>query len=125
MKVFQAEIKDKKLLVYAPSLLPNPVEAVNIPILGQGGDSKGIVVISETEAAYIPNTTPDLSSNIDIVIAAYNATISALNAISGGVLDANAGGAITTGSFKSGISQGVDGINQAISQLNELKGRLK
>uniref|UniRef100_A0AAU8B2W7 Uncharacterized protein n=1 Tax=Dulem virus 29 TaxID=3145747 RepID=A0AAU8B2W7_9CAUD len=125
MKIFQAQIKEKKLLITAPGLMPTPVEGVGIPTLGQGGDSTGILIISESESMYIPNKTPDLSDNIDYIIAACNSIISALNSISGGVLDANAGGAITTGNFKSGIQSGVDGINQAINNLNNLKGRLK
>ena len=95
------------------------------PILGQGGNSEGVVVISKDELAYIPNTTTDLSDNITQVVNAFNSIVSALNAISSGVLPENGGGAITTGGFASGISEGVSGINNAISALNELKGRLK
>lgn len=125
MRVFSAKIEQGQLKINAPKLEPLPLVSSGIPILGQGGDSTGIVVISEKESAYIPNTTPDLSADIDIVVAGFNSVISALNSISGGVLPSNAGGAITTGDFTSGISSGVSGINDAISKLNELKGKLK
>lgn len=125
MKVFSARIEQGQMKITTPGFSITPTIGKEIPILGQGGDSTGIVVISETEAAYIPNTTPDLSNDIDIVVAGFNSVISALNSISSGVLPSNGGGAITTGDFTSGISSGVSGINDAISQLNELKGRLK
>ena len=125
MKVLSAKIEGGQLKINTPDYDITPTIGQQIPILGQGGDSSGIVVISETESAYIPNTTPDLSNDIDIVVAGFNSVISALNSISGGVLPSNAGGAITTGDFTSGISSGVSGINDAISKLNELKGKLK
>lgn len=125
MKVFWAKIQQGQILIDAPKLEPMPVIGSGIQIIGQGGDSNGVLVISENEAAYIPNTTPDLAQDIDIVINGFNSVISALNAISGGVLPSNAGGAITTGGFTSGIKSGVSGINEAISALNNLKKVLK
>lgn len=95
------------------------------PILGQGGDSTGIVVISQSELAYIPNTTPDLSSNIDYVVAGLTGAINALTAIASGVNASNGGGAITTGTFASGINSGKSEIQTAIDNLNKLKGVLK
>lgn len=98
---------------------------LNCPILGQGGNSEGVVVISETELAYIPNTTPDLSDNIDAIVEALNAIVQTFTDISSGVLPSNEGGAITTGGFASGISAGNQSLQGVITKLNELKARLK
>lgn len=118
MQMFSAQIKNGQLMA-------DGGQVVNCPILGNGGDSSGVIVISGSELAYIPNTTPDLSDNIDYIVAALNSISSALNSISSGVLPENGGGAITTGGFTSGIEQGTNGISQAVNNLNKLKARLK
>lgn len=118
MRVFNANVSGGQVFI-GGNVVPG------CPILGNGGDSSGILVISQSELAYIPNTTPDLSQNIDIMIAAINGAINALNAISSGVLASNGGGAITTGTFATGIQAGVQELQTAIENLNALKGVLK
>lgn len=55
MRIFEATCAAKIVLVNG-----NPV--VNCPILGEGGNSSGYLVISESDLFYIPKITPDVKS---------------------------------------------------------------
>lgn len=113
MRVFSAKIEKGHLIA-------DGGEVVDCPIIGQGGDSTGVLVISAGELAYIPNTTPDLSDCIDDTIKGLQGAADALNAVQGGAADP-----ITYGAFQSAISSGVASIAAAVEALGQLKGRLK
>lgn len=113
MRVFQARIEKGHLMA-------DGGEVFDCPIIGQGGDSSGVLVISAGELAYIPNTTPDLSDCIDSAVKGLQGAADAFNAVQGGAADP-----ITYGAFQGAVSSGVASITAAISALNELKGRLK
>lgn len=118
MRVFSANVTNGQVMADGGIVF-------DCPILGQGGDSTGVLVISENELAYIPNTTPDMAEEITIIKTVLGDIATTFNAISSGVLPSNAGGAITSGSFTSGISEGISKINSAIENLNKLQEVLK
>lgn len=104
MQIFKATCKSKQVL------LDNAV-VPNCPILGEGGDSSGWLVIADAEFVYLPKTTPDISEFI-------GHTMNALQVIASGVLKSNAGGDITTANFSTDLLK-------VRSDLEKLKGRLK
>lgn len=83
----------------------------NCPILGEGGASEGYLVIAEDEAVYLPKTAPDTKSTLELFGACIDTLVS-------GILDANAGGSIVAGSFKSDLAN-------LKSQVEALKGALR
>lgn len=113
MRVFSAKVINGEVIA-------DGGKVVSCPILGQGGDSSGVLIISAGELAYIPNTTPDVSECIDGAVKGLQGAVDALNAVQGGAADP-----ITYGAFMGAVSSGVASITSAISSLNELKGRLK
>lgn len=83
----------------------------NCPILGEGGASEGYLVIAEDEAVYLPKTAPDTKTTLELFAACIDAMVS-------GILDANVGGAIVSGSFKADLAN-------IKTQVEALKGALK
>ena len=83
----------------------------NCPILGEGGASEGYLVIAEGDLVYLPKTAPDTKTTLDLFAACIDALVS-------GILDANAGGAIVSGSFKADLAN-------IKTQVEALKGALK
>ena len=83
----------------------------NCPILGEGGASEGYLVIAEGDLVYLPKTAPDTKTTLDLFAACINALVS-------GILDANVGGAIVSGSFKTDLAN-------IKTQVEALKGALK
>lgn len=104
MKIFPAN--RKKGVVYA-----NGGAVLNCPVLGEGGESEGWLIMAEDELVYIPRTSPDLSTTLQ-----YLSTT--LSTIASGIFQANMGGDITSPSFATDIA----GIK---NQVDELRGKLR
>jgi len=77
MKIFDASVSGG--IVSA-----NGGEVQNCPILGQGGDSSGYLVIAEDKLVYLPKTTPDVQSLI-VILESLCDKLTALTVITGGV----------------------------------------
>lgn len=104
MQVFKARVEDGK--VYQGDKV---VE--DCPINGIGGDSEGVIVISQDELIYIPKTQPDLNDTLEILFNMVNTIVS-------GILDANLGGAIKDGSFNANMAN-------IATEIQTLQGKLK
>lgn len=104
MKLFDAEVKEKVVFV-------NGLPVVDCQILGEGGDSKGVVVMAESELAYIPNTSPDLSTTLKILS-------TMLSTLASGIYAKNGGGDIVSPTFATDLAD-------LKMQVEELKGVLK
>lgn len=104
INVFNANFDGKAVFVEG--------KKVNVAINGEGlGASSGYLVISETEAVYLPKTTPDVKEFIEIMSAS-------LSIIKSGIFNSNLGGDIKQPTFDADI------IAQK-QKLESLKGRLK
>lgn len=104
MKIFNATVNEGKVLV-------NGQEVPNCPILGEGGQSSGFLVMAENELVYLPKTSPDLSQTLQLLS-------TSLSTIATGIYQANLGGDITNPTFASDLA--------AIqSQVDELRGALR
>ncbi len=55
MRIFSANVVSGAVVVSGGAV-------PNCPILGEGGDSSGYLVIDGTELVYLPKTTPDVKS---------------------------------------------------------------
>ena len=77
---------------------------IDCPVLGEGGDSEGVIVMAENELVYIPKRSPDLSTT--------------LSTIASGVFQANMGGDITKPTFAQELAD-------IKTQVDELRGKLK
>lgn len=84
---------------------------VNCPILGEGGDSKGFIIMAEDELVYIPKTSPDLLKTLELLS-------TTLTTIASGVFQANLGGDITSPTFAQELAD-------LKTQIDELRGKLK
>ena len=84
---------------------------IDCPVLGEGGDSEGVIVMAEGELVYIPKRSPDLSTTLQLLS-------TALFTIASGVYQANMGGDITSPTF----AQELADIKK---QVDELRGKLK
>ena len=84
---------------------------VDCPVLGEGGDSEGVLIMAEGELVYIPKRSPDLSTTLQILS-------TALFTIASGIFQANLGGDITSPTF-------AQEITDLKKQVDELKGKLK
>lgn len=104
MKIFDGELTDGKLKVQG-----NIVEGC--PVLGEGGDSTGVVFLAEGDLVYIPKRSPDLSQTLQLL-----STI--LSTIATGVFQKNLGGDITTQTFATELAE-------LKKQVDELKDKLK
>lgn len=104
MKIFNAKCEGGKVIV-------NGLAVENCPILGEGGESSGFVVMAEGELVYLPKTSPDLYTTLQ-----YLST--ALHTIATGIFQQNGGGNITTGSF-------AGDLGTIKAQVDELRGALK
>lgn len=104
MKIFEASVKGGQVIADGGIIL-------SCPILGDGGDSTGYLIMAEGKLVYIPNKTPDLSKTLDLLI-------DLANKLGSQIYPANMGGDITDPAFA--------GNMQAISdKLTEIKGALK
>lgn len=104
MKIFPANRKGG--VVYA-----NGGAVLNCPVLGEGGESEGWLIMAEDELVYIPRTSPDLSTTLQ-----YLSTT--LSTIAYGIFQANMGGNITSPSFAIEIAR-------IKNQVDELRGKLR
>lgn len=84
---------------------------IDCPVLGEGGDSEGVIVMAEGELVYIPKRSPDLSQTLQLLS-------TALFTIASGIYQANLGGDITSPTF----AQELADIKK---QVDELRGKLK
>lgn len=84
---------------------------IDCPVLGEGGDSEGVIVMAEGELVYIPKRSPDLSTTLQLLSIA-------LFTIASGIYQANMGGNITSPTF----AQELADIKK---QVDELRGKLK
>ena len=60
MKIFDAKVAEGKVIVA-------DLEVPNCPILGEGGDSSGFLVMAEEKLVYLPKTSPDLYKTLKIL----------------------------------------------------------
>ena len=104
MKIFKSTVAEVKVLVHG-------LEVPNCPILGEGGDSSGFLVMAEDELVYLPKTSPDLSQTLQLLS-------TSLSTIATGIYQANAGGDITSPTFASDLAE-------LKNQVDELRGILK
>lgn len=104
MKIFNASVSGGKVKA-------NGGEVVGCPILGEGGDSQGYLIMAEGDLVYIPKTSPDLSKTLE-----YLST--AIHTIATNIFQRNGGGDITTQAFAG---------EMAIikNQIDELKEKLR
>lgn len=84
---------------------------IDCPVLGEGGDSEGVIVMAEGELVYIPKRSPDLSTTLQLLS-------TALFTIATGIFQKNLGGDITSPTF----AQELADIKK---QVDELRGKLK
>ena len=84
---------------------------VDCPILGEGGDSEGVIVMAEGELVYIPKRSPDLYTTLQLLS-------TTLFTIASGIYQANMGGDITSPTF-------AQELTDLKMQVDELKGKLK
>ena len=84
---------------------------IDCPILGEGGDSEGFIIMAEGELVYIPKRSPDLSQTLQLLS-------TTLSTIASGVYQANLGGDITSPTFAQELAD-------IKTQVDELRGKLK
>lgn len=84
---------------------------VDCPILGEGGDSEGFIIMAEGELVYIPKRSPDLSTTLKLLS-------TSLFTIASGIMQANMGGDITSPTF-------AQELTDLKKQVDELRGKLK
>lgn len=84
---------------------------IDCPILGEGGDSEGFIIMSEGELVYIPKRSPDLLKTLELLS-------TTLSTIASGIYQANLGGDITSPTFAQELAD-------LKTQVEELKGKLK
>lgn len=88
-------------------------------ILSEGeGESQGALVMDREKQFYIPNTTPDLNTTLEKLIAALNHVVTGLNA-AGSALDGISGGAGVP------VTAAATQITPIVTELETLKGALK
>lgn len=104
MKIFEARRKEGVITADGGAV-------IDCPVLGEGGDSEGVIVMAEDELVYIPKRSPDLSQTLQLLS-------TTLSTIASGVYQANMGGDITSQTF----AQELANIKK---QVDELKGKLK
>ena len=85
MKIFSAEMSGGKITA-------NGGEVVGCPVLGEGGDSKGYIIMAEGDLVYIPKTSPDLDKTLEFLS-------TTINTIATNIFQRNGGGDITTQAF--------------------------
>lgn len=92
MKVFEASAEGQVVRVDGKVVL-------NCPILGEGlGSSSGYLVMAEDKLVYLPKTTPDMKTLLEILKLT-------LGIVSSGIFPQNLGGKITTDTFAAEITQ--------------------
>lgn len=84
---------------------------IDCPVLGEGGDSEGFIIMAEGELVYIPKRSPDLFKTLQLLS-------TALFTIASGIMQANMGGDITTPTFAQELAD-------LKKQVDELQGKLK
>ncbi len=84
---------------------------IDCPVLGEGGDSEGFIVMAEDELVYIPKRSPDLSTTLQFLS-------TTLSTIATGIFQKNLGGDITTQTFATELAD-------IKKQVDELRGKLK
>lgn len=60
MRVFEASVSEGVVSA-------NGGVVINCPILGEGGDSSGYLVMSESDLVYLPKISPDVKSLINLL----------------------------------------------------------
>lgn len=104
MKIFDAKVAEGKVIVA-------DLEVPNCPILGEGGDSLGFLVMAEEKLVYLPKTSPDLSRTLQLLS-------TSLSTIATGIFQQNGGGNITSPTFASDLAD-------LKNQVDELRGALR
>lgn len=104
MKIFEAKMTEGKITAEGGVV-------VDCPILGEGGDSEGVIVMAEGEIVYIPKRSPDLYTTLQLLS-------TTLFTIASGIYQANMGGDITSPTF-------AQELTDLKMQVDELKGKLK
>lgn len=84
---------------------------LSCPVLGDGANSEGWLIIAEGELVYIPKATPDTAKTLELIS-------TALATIASGVYQANMGGDITSPTFSTDLAE-------IKKQVDELRGNLK
>ncbi len=104
MKIFEAKVEDGVIKADKGSV-------VECPILGEGGNSEGYLIMAEGKLVYLPKTSPDLKQTLTIL----STLISTLAAE---IYQANMGGDITNPTFSADLAQ-------IKNSVEELKGALR
>lgn len=104
MKIFEAKVEDGVIKADKGSV-------VECPILGEGGNSEGYLIMAEGKLVYLPKTSPDLKKTLGIL----STLISTLAAE---IYQSNGGGNITNPTFSADLAQ-------IKNSVEELKGALR
>lgn len=104
MKIFNAKVEGGVIKA-------DKGEVVECPILGEGGDSEGYIVMAEGKLVYLPKTSPDLKETLNLL----STLISTLAAE---IYQSNGGGNITNPTFSADLAE-------IKNSVDALKGSLR
>ena len=104
MKIFEAKVEDGQIKA-------DKGVVVDCPILGEGGNSEGFLILAEGKIVYIPKTSTDLKKTLEIL-----STL--ISTLASEIYQANMGGDITNPTFTADLAQ-------IKNNVEELKGALR
>lgn len=104
MKIFEAKIEGGKIKA-------DKGEVIECPILGEGGDSTGFLIMAEGKLVYIPKTSPDLKQTLTLLS-------NLISTLAAEIYQANMGGDITATTFSADLAN-------LKNEVENLKGKLK
>lgn len=104
MKIFNAKVEGGVIKA-------DKGNVVECPILGEGGDSEGFLIMAEGEIVYLPKRSPDLKNTLQILS-------NLISTLASEIYQSNGGGNITNPTFTADLAQ-------LKNSVEELKGALK
>ena len=104
MKIFEASVEDGKIKADKGVI-------VNCPILGEGGNSTGYLIMAEGKLVYLPKTSPDLKQTLTIL-----STL--ISTLASEIYQSNGGGNITNPTFTTDLAE-------IKNSVDALKGSLR
>lgn len=97
----------------------------NVEVIGEGGASTGVVVFDKENAAYIPNTSPDMKELAGYVSDTLMKITSLLTTLTTGILPANAGGKIVSETFYANIAETLAEVQATMAQVALFRTMIK
>lgn len=104
MKIFNAKVE-------GGTIKADKGVVVDCPILGEGGDSEGYLIMAEEKLVYLPKRSPDLKNTLQILS-------NLISTLAAEIYQANMGGDITASTFTADLAE-------IKNSVEELKGALK